>query len=368
MKILNILAGGGAGGLETLSNNIDKYSEVENYWVFLFSKGEIAEEMMTRHPNNVFYLGYNKINFVQFVVTINKVIKNNKIEIVNFNNSGLYCNLLFLNLKKLNPKVKFIKFLHSCYEDEVHLKNKLIRDKIYLFFLDKVLQSSDMIVSVSKAVEKTYCEKFNLVKKRKTVIYNGIDNKYFEKKPPIRQDISKRKLEIIYVGRLVKVKGVDILIKAINNIKKREFHLTIVGDGEEKDNLKKLVKELNMDEKVSFVGIQMNVIDWLDKSDVFVYPSIWKEAFGISVVESMARGCIPIVSNRGGLPEIIEDGKNGYIFEYKNELSLCEKIMYILNSKEKDNIIKNAIETSKKFSIRNTIQNLNKMYNELLNK
>ena len=85
---------------------------------------------------------------------------------------------------------------------------------------------------------------------------------------------------------------------------------------------------------VNFVGTQTNVIEWLDKADIFVYPVIWKEAFGISVVEAMSRGCIPIVTKKGGLPEIIDDEVNGFIISKCDREELAQKITNIIQKKQ----------------------------------
>ena len=67
-----------------------------------------------------------------------------------------------------------------------------------------------------------------------------------------------------------------------------------------------------------------------------MYPSTWEEGFGISVVEAMARGCIPITFKKGGLVEIIQDGVNGFIVNNTESVELAEKIDYAINYKEKD--------------------------------
>lgn len=370
MKILNLLATGMAGGIETLCNNIDKYSNEDNYWVFLFLKGEIADKMIKRNPSKVFYLGYNKMRFFKYVDFLNKMIKEKNIEVVSIHHGGTYCNVLFYILKKLNKDVKFVRFLHSCYEDEFSLKHKFFEDILYLRYLNKALQCSDMIISVSNAVQESYEKKFNLKNKKKKVIYNGIGNEFYEKKQQTRKHMNNRPLELIYVGRLVGVKGVDILIKAVSVLCKKKYSakLTIVGDGKERQKYKELVENLNLQEKVSFVGVQTNVIKWLDKSDLFVYPSICKEAFGISVVEAMARGCVPIVSNRGGLTEIVEDGKTGYIFKNKDIMDLVNKILQYISLKDKDEISNRSIEKSKTFRINNTIDSINEAYKEIVEK
>ncbi len=360
MKVLNLLASGNPGGIESLCNNIDKYSKYENYWVFLFDGGKIANEMKKRNPDNVCVLKYKKYQYIKYIKTINDMCKNYKIDIVNIHHGGTYCNIIYTRLQKMNPNIKFVRSLHSCYEDKYNLKGNFISDAITLHYLNKALRISDLIVCVSNAVKETYEEKFDLKNRNTVVVYNGIGNEFFEKKIANKDKIKNRYLQIIYVGRLVKTKGVDILINAMANLIERNYKvkLTIVGEGTEREYLENLVNDLKIQDNVFFAGTQLNVIEWLDKSDVFVYPSVCKEAFGISVVEAMARGCIPLVSNKGGLPEVVGYDKR---FLFNNEEELKDKLEKFIMNKN-DVKTQEIIDLSKKFSIENTISKLEGEY------
>ena len=365
MKVLNLLVSGNPGGIESLCNNIDKYSKIDNYWVFLFEVGKFGEEIKQRNPEKIYFLGYQKNKFIKYIRTIYGICKRLKIDIITIHHEGIYCNMIYTILKKMNPNVKFVRYLHSCYEDKYMLQNKFIKDKINLYYLNKALQISDLIVCVSNAVKNTYQQKFDIKDKKKVVIYNGIGNEFFDKKIPNRNKKINSETSIIYVGRLVKVKGVDILISAVEGLLKDGYkvNLTVVGDGNERNYLENLVKELKIQNHVFFTGVQLNVIEWLDKSDIFVYPSIWKEAFGISVVEAMARGCIPIVSNIGGLPEVVEDNPK-YMFDNKEMLKF--KIKEIIENNEIGN--KEIITYARKYKVEYTIKRLQNAYDEMLTK
>ena len=116
------------------------------------------------------------------------------------------------------------------------------------------------------------------------------------------------------------------------------------------------------------VGKQENVIPWLDKTDIFVYPSIGEEGFGISVVEAMARGCIPITFQKGGLVEIIENEKSGFLVKKVDDEELAKKIREVIQKKNRKEIISNAIERSKCFTIHKTVENLYASYEMLMKK
>lgn len=143
---------------------------------------------------------------------------------------------------------------------------------------------------------------------------------------------------IVYVGRLHRSKGVDILLRAFKNVSifNSELHLTIVGSGEEDKKMKALVSSLDLDSKVTFTGsvAKEEVLDYFRNAVLAIVPSR-SEAFGYVVIEAMSVGTVVIGSDVGGISEIIEDDFNGLLFESENSEALSEKIMSCLSSSEK---------------------------------
>ena len=363
MRVLNLLASGGMGGIERLCKDITEKSDFENRLCFLFSEGKIYEEMKSNNLP-VFSLKNRNKNINLIVKDLVKYCQKEKIDIITVHHGGIKCNIIYLLLKNKLPNVKFVRYLHGCYDNYTFGKGKnKVNDLIVDIVMRRTLKKSDLIIYISNACKISFEKKFNLKDKKRATIYNGISNAFFES--PIKSKFKTESINVIYIGRLVKVKGVDRLINVISSLDKDKYNinLTIVGEGEERKNLELLVKEKGVTSKVNFTGIQSNVIEWLDKSDIFVYPSIWEEAFGISVIEAMARGCIPLVSNRGGLPEVV-DYNNMYLFN--NEEELKQKIIELKNSNNVEKLIKDCVEQAKKFSIDNTINKLEKEYKELL--
>lgn len=197
----------------------------------------------------------------------------------------------------------------------------------------------------------------------------GIPNTFFkEDKLVIKKD---KKIVIGYIGRLENYKGVDLLIKSFFNLEKKlnDLFLSITGDGKELNNLLEIVKKNNIENKVEFNGRQENIIPILKNIDIFVYPSICNEGLGISIIESMSQGCIPVGFNKGGIPELIKDGENGFIANNITVESLSkaiEKAILIIKKGEDESIRKMNIEMAKEFSISNTINKLNYELKKLL--
>ena len=112
------------------------------------------------------------------------------------------------------------------------------------------------------------------------------------------------------------------MIKAFYEINKEypEFNLIILGEGEEKQKLKQLIKKLNLQEKISLVGYKENIYEYLAKAKIFVLSSHWEDP-GFVLIEAGYSNKIVLSSNcPNGPKELLDNGKNGFLFE-KNSMS-----------------------------------------------
>lgn len=161
---------------------------------------------------------------------------------------------------------------------------------------------------------------------------------------PYQDDVFKvmpgliRSKSFVFLGRLVSDKGCDIAIKAFKQVFlnglplgiSETINFTIIGDGPERKQLENLVEQLDLVGKVIFIGLQtgQKLVAILNKHKSIVVPSVWDEPFGLVVLEGMACGCIPIVSNKGGLP--MAAGAAGLVFESENINALAKCMMKVL--------------------------------------
>jgi len=158
---------------------------------------------------------------------------------------------------------------------------------------------------------------------------------YFIDAKSYKLNISKpKKNKILFIGRLRPEKGVKYLIKAMPLIVKQvpDAELLIVGDGIEKKELMNLAIKLNLKDNINFEGIVNNKKIWryYEMAKVNVVPSIWMENSPLVIYESMAYGTPVVGTNRGGIPELIDDNKTGLIAKACDEVDLSKKIIKLL--------------------------------------
>jgi glycogen synthase len=143
-----------------------------------------------------------------------------------------------------------------------------------------------------------------------------------------RDSSAKRERDLIFVGRLVPDKGVDILFNALKRLKERDFFpcLSVVGNGPDLHRLSKLVEQFGLRDQVKFLGTKTghDLVLELNRHRVIVVPSRWQEPFGIVALEGVACGCRAIIADSGGLREAA--GPLAVVFEHESDLALAEAI------------------------------------------
>lgn len=175
------------------------------------------------------------------------------------------------------------------------------------------------------------------------IIPMGVDHEQRSKKNKIvRIKEADDKKIVLYVGRLIKWKGVHVLVQAMNQVKKSSPNamLVIIGDGDYKSDLMELVSQLNFKLEIVFTGKVSNLelTTWYQKASLFVLPSIivdgQTEGLGVVLLEAMSFGVPVIGSNIGGIPDIIEDGENGVLVTPDKPDVLAKAIVDLLNDSE----------------------------------
>lgn len=237
--------------------------------------------------------------------------------------------LVFSGPRALSPK----KFVHPLIKFRLYLAKKAD------YFIAQTEEMKDELVSLGM--------KKNLI----LSFPNSVDENLFKPLPNdlskkvIRQKLSlpKDKIIVMFCGRLVVRKGLIYLLKAWKEIveKSNNVVLVLVGSGQNQpdtveDRLRVFVKENFLSDKVIFVGEKnkFEVVDYLKSADIFVHPSIHPEGRSLSVLEAMSSGLPAIVTDIGGLKEIVTNNINGLLVEKENSLALSQAIEKLLVNKD----------------------------------
>lgn len=373
------------GAIESLTDEYIKYnSKTKKNQITVYSlyDGKITDELLDKYNCVDFrYVNKEKIRYKvlrlicgvmrkfwknkfgdEFIRTVKQDLKKakeikkyDKIIILNNINNITYISKHFFGKK--------ILYLHNDYLN-VETKNCY-----------NILNSLDEVWCVSNFIKKQVDGIFK--NNKSIVLYNGTKLDEFE------QSVSQFELEkskkyfniheddfvVMYTGRVMKEKGVKELIEAfkIFSIEKENCKLIVVGGPT--DFSKKYYEELkdkckDSRKKIFFIGnVGHDVINILYKFiNVQVVPSMWNEAFGLTVVEGMVAGVPLIVSDSGGIPELVEE--NCAVVVKRNDIvnELVESLNEIYNNKElRKTLIANAKKRVKQFSIEDFQKNIEKL-------
>lgn len=202
-----------------------------------------------------------------------------------------------------------------------------------------VLSSANGVVVYSNNVKKWYQKKFPKlrvelcpnIQNPDNLLYYRNESLLFSKSLMSQYDLQKSKL-ILYVGRLDKVKGLDLLLYSFMKVKRTDYKLVIVGDGPQKNELRTLATVLNISENVVFPGRfdGVELYGWYLAANFFVLPSLY-EPFGAVVNEALVFGLPVLASKYIGALDFISEGQNGYIFDPTNEKDFMERLSFAMN-------------------------------------
>jgi glycosyltransferase involved in cell wall biosynthesis len=210
---------------------------------------------------------------------------------------------------------------------------------------------------------------FNLQKYRSKIVILGF---FLDANLKIKKKVGEREDVVGYVGRLSAEKGVIELARAIPLIssKKNKIRFLIVGNGQLMDEMKNILEKAECLDKVDFVGWtpHKKIPDYLNKMKFHILPS-HTEAFGGAAIEAMACGTISIANSVGGIPDVITDGKTGFLLNDNQPQTIANKIIELLDypEPELDKIQRNASEfVEKTFTYEKATERFESVFSDLL--
>jgi len=196
------------------------------------------------------------------------------------------------------------------------------------------IDKSTIVTAVSKSLIKDTKE---LIKPNKEIelIYNFIDEGLYIPVNPgsLKADFGiKKEKVIIHISNFRDVKNIPDIIKSFKQISNSiDAKLLLVGEGPEKESMERLVDELSLQDKVIFTGKRNDMPELLAISDLMIHLSK-QEAFGLVILEALACGVPSVATNIGGMPEVIDDGENGYLVPYGDVDAAVEKSLLLLQN------------------------------------
>src|SRR3989344_5761514 len=145
------------------------------------------------------------------------------------------------------------------------------------------------------------------------------------------------------IAEFTKNKGLNYLLDALNILKSPKLHLVVIGDGEEKEKIDNRIENENLKETVTTCGFVPHAAKYIKAFDIFVLPSL-KEGLPYTVLESMTAGVPVVASSVGGIPDLIDHEKSGFLTIPQSPESLAENLKKLIES---ENLRKQLSRASK---------------------
>ena len=363
IKVLQVINSLHAGGAEALLKNFilqvkkhnKKYNDF-NIEVAILYPGDIFKEDIEKASIPIWDLGLKFKYDLRGVIKLISLIKRGKYSIVHVHlfPANLFGSLVSLFLPE---NIKFIFSEHNVY-------NRRRSFKIFKILDTFIYSRYDKIICVGKQVQVALIEWLPNLQIKSVVISNAVPVPDLSNWSPVKE------YDILFVGRLTKAKGVDILLKAIKILKEKyqkEIKVAIVGKGHLEEELKGLVMKLGIDEEVEFLGVRRDIERLMKSTQVFVLPSRW-EGLPLTILEAMSSGAGIIAARVGGIPEVIEHEKEGILISPEDPEALAKAVAELLKDRElRARLGINAYKKVKeKYSIEVYTKNILEFYKSLI--
>jgi glycosyltransferase involved in cell wall biosynthesis len=236
-----------------------------------------------------------------------------------------------LAMKRLFPKTPVIITIHSSFERELILNGKIQpggpEEKFLTSLYGELENQLDGLLTVSHSF-KQYLSNHVKNSEAITVIPNGFDERRFR---PVTHENAVAQL--ITVCRLVPAKGLDVLLEACSELKKRgaSFVLHLIGDGPIREELEQMAVRLNIYDETIFYGYMLHPEQFMPFFDIFVLPSR-AEAFGSVFAEAALCQLALVGTEIGGIAEQIEHGVNGLLVPVNDPVALADALQRLMDN------------------------------------
>ena len=357
IRILFFIPFMNGGGAERVILTLLTYLDRDKYELILvMMKREGRYLSMIPKDIEVIDLKASQARYAVFKII--KVIREKKPDVV-------FSTLAYLNLIVAMIRPFFSKNITFIARESntVSVRNKREKyPRLFDWLYKNVYKNFDIIVTQAKYMRDDLVKNYGLEHSKMFIIYNPVDTKNVAEKSMQDKEVKlPSKYNLLAVGKLGYQKGYDILFPIMTRLDD-SYHVTILGEGADKDKLEKQIKELGLESRVSMLGFSDNPFAYMKKADLLVLPSRYE---GLANVILEANYCgTPTVafSSPGGVAEIVHDGKNGFLVEPFDEEAFAKAIKKAREYDFDEEAIMIAIQ--KNFAIEKII----KEYDALLSK
>jgi glycosyltransferase involved in cell wall biosynthesis len=361
IKVLHIIPDLGSGGAERLVVDLVKFTDKSKFdvrvCVLYGKKGTPLEEELEDLEIKTYYLGKKLGPDIRILWRLYRLLNRLTPDVIHTHRYVVRYSLIPAIICRI-PRM--IHTVHNQPEFEVEAIGKLVHKIAY--------RQGLVPVCISRTVQEEMVPIYGDIKYH--LIYNGIDTCRFE---GVEEDVIQSLKEemgianqfiVLHIGRFTEQKNHKMLIESfkIVNDNYPQSVLLLVGDGELLAEAKQMVNTLELSSKVYFLGLRTDIPEIINMADVFVLTSKW-EGFGLVNIEAMAAGKPIVATEVGGVPELVDDGKTGFLVKSGHTDGLAEKILNIIqNSELQKTFSKNASIRAKMFDIRQTVIEYQNLY------
>lgn len=375
-RILFLLSHTEKGGGEVVFYNLVKHLDRKKFSPYVghvdFRKGSFIHEF---EKLGVIPIDFgathlrNPFTTLRAVGRIKQLVKRQKIDVII--TTGAHSQVYASLVSKIT-KVSTVSYVMDFYKENFWQNTSTVKLSLVLGGADYYLTDSHVCYEPLRKVirKEKSCE----------VIHHGVDSDFYSN--PLDPNQIRQKLNlkpeqklVTAIARLQRWKGQDVLIRAAAKVKKKypEVYFAIVGgtmfgmDEDYPEELENLIGELDLTENCRLMGHQDNIPSWMAASDIVAHTSKTPEPGAQVVMEAMSVGSVVVASSCGAPSEIIEDEKNGFLFEPGNEEMLAEKIMNLLETPSKAELVKQEAVSriQSQFSVESMVRRVESVFNKV---
>lgn len=300
---------------------------------------------------------------LKLIKVIRRYLKTNHIDILHCHQ---YTPWVYGTIAALGTKTKIIFTEHGrFYPDRTSWKRKVVNPLLNLF--------THKISAISKATKQALVDFEYIPQNKIEVIYNGIHaiEKSEKETKTLKKHLSIDDSMTILgtIARLDPIKNHQMMLEAFNIVLQEQPNtkLILVGDGEERESLEKLAKQLNLGDHIIFTGYITKPDRYLECMDIFLLPSL-SEGTSMTLLEAMSLSKPCVVTDAGGNSEIIKNDINGFVSENNNANLFAENILKLINS---DKLMREFSRNNKeqfhqKFNVNNMVTSYVSLYKQIL--